>query len=443
MKRPEFTGRQRLSSLIVLSLVIVAGWPANGLLAQPAAPLVQLKANGKTVSGQLIALLDGKIVISANGSGGAPFNSTSFDRADTLLFENPPVNRDVTSDPAAQVRLVDGSRLRVSQFVKNDALIETTLVDGAGITLRPRNVDFFRQRDDGGPTDEKFAAAIAGGEDGARIASDGVVVLRSGQLQVIEGRIGDVTDDVVSFTVDDQTAEVKRERLDGFFFYHATGRTAETPVCELELVSGSTIAARAIESTERGLSVTTVCGEVFELDWATIAHCDFSVGRTLALTDLPPATIDWTPLLANPEIASRLKAFRQPRIDESVRGEPLTLMVAIPDAPHSGMVPAKFERGVSIAGGGKISWRLGGEFTSLTGKVGFDPAADPAGVVQLIIEVDGRVGFESTMSNVEVAAPVPINVDVADAERIVIRVNYADGRDLGDQLNLVELQLSR
>ena len=445
MKRPRTSGRpspnsvNSFAAIVCFSLIVaLATLPVTDAMAQPAAPLVQLKTNGKVVAGQLIAVTGNQIVVSDNGSD----TSISFDQTETMRFDNPPVDADVISN-AARVRLIDGSRLRVSRFLKQDTLIEILLVDGSAITLRPRNVDFFRQRDNDGPTDEKFAAVIVGGDGEVKVASDGVVVLRSGQLQVIEGRIGDVTDDAVNFTVDDQTAEVKRERLDGFFFYHAAGRTIETPACELELVGGSTIAARSLESTDRGLSVTAVCGEVFELDWRVVARCDFSVGRSLALTDLPPATVDWTPLIASAEIANRLKAFRQPRIDESALGEPLALMDAIPAAPHSGMAVVEFQRGISIAGGGKISWRLGGEFTSLSGKVGFDPTADPAGVAELIIEVDGRAGFTSTMSNAEVAAPLPFTVDVADAERIVIRVNYADGRDLGDQLNLVELQLTR
>lgn len=83
------------------------------------------------------------------------------------------------------------------------------------------------------------------------------------------------------------------------------------------------------------------------------------------------------------------------------------------------------------------------KFRKLTGWVGFDPSANPSGIVLFKIIVDGKVKVEQELVSREMNNPVELNVEITNADRIVFQVDYHDGRSIGDQLHLVNLKVSR
>jgi hypothetical protein len=142
-------------------------------------------------------------------------------------------------------------------------------------------------------------------------------------------------------------------------------------------------------------------------------------------------------------ILEKLRRLRLARVNQSFAGRPLSLKF-YPDNELSFFAETKqFENGYSIQSGGKLAFALNQQYKTLTGWVGFDPAASPSGNVLFKILVDGKVILEKELIHRVTQNPLELNVDIQDADRIVFQVDYHDGRSSGDQLNLVDLKVSR
>ena len=170
-----------------------------------------------------------------------------------------------------QIRLVDGSTIYAAQIKSENTSLVLTLPDQLEVTVDNRNVDWVRFEP--AVTDERqWIELLAERPKNA----DALIVSRKGELDYFEGVVGEVSETVVEFSTQDRSAEVKREKLTGLVYYHASGRELSDMVCELSTTSGSKLAVRELTSEADNLAVSLVCGEVLALPLCVAKNAIFA-----------------------------------------------------------------------------------------------------------------------------------------------------------------------
>lgn len=368
----------------------------------------------------------------------------TFEQLSSLNF-NPAPSPDKptgTDLHAGQVTFIDGTQIKIGDLTIVDRSTAVTSVGGTRIEADVAQLStlslFGLEASD---QDRNQWDLIL---QQPRPTSDAIVVSKNGTLQMIEGVVGDISSQQLTFSMETRTAKVAIEKIKGVIFYRANRELADA-ICQLILIDQSALQVRSMvrSTTGNGFDVITVGGVEVFVDVAQMSRIDFSVGRFVYLSDLVPATNDWTPLLASPEIVNQLKSLRVARFNEDFRGQPIALE-SIPQqgAEYLGQIQS-FNKGVAISGGGRVTYSLNGQFKRLTGKIGFDPQTYPQAVVRFVIKTDGQTAISEVLNAKDLLTPIPLDLDVSKTDRILIAVEYEDGRIAGDILHLADLKVSR
>jgi hypothetical protein len=275
-------------------------------------------------------------------------------------------------------------------------------------------------------------------------SGDAIVVRRSGRLETIEGIVGDISADKVDFRLDDRSASIDRSKITGVIFYHAKGRELPPARCQLTLLDGSVLKLRQIELTGDSFLGLACSGARFELPRELVARLDFSLGRAVFLGSMTPTNRDWTPLIAGSAILEKLRQVRLPRANRSFDNRPLEL-VFYPEDSDPVKIPRTqtFDNGYAMVGGSKLVFSLDRQFERLTGLAGFSPMADSEGNVVLKIRCDNRLALQQQLRKSDNKNPLKLDIDLKDVQRLVIEVDYVDGRSVGDMIHLCNLKVSR
>ena len=273
-------------------------------------------------------------------------------------------------------------------------------------------------------------------------AADAIVVSKNGALQMIEGVVGDIGQDGLTFTMGTRTADVALEKIKGAIFYRAKRELAD-PICQCALIDGSLFSVREITLEKDGFRVTSVSGAEFVAKSSQIKRLNFSDSRSVWLSDLVPTTNDWTPLLASPQILESLKSMRLARFNEDFRGDHLTLK-SIPQEGLDYLAETQsYDKGIAMSGGGRVVFALNQQFKQLTGLVGFDPDAHAGAVVRFVVKTDGETAISEVLRSDEVLQPIKLDLDVSTTHRISIAIEYEDGNEAGDVLHLADFKVLR
>jgi len=339
------------------------------------------------------------------------------------------------SDIAKSVVLVDGTEL----FCQSISVAERELIakcdSNVGLKVSTRLVDYVRFSIGNEEFANNWKKTIA-----LKRESDALVVSRDQKLQMIDGLVGDVSAKSVSFTVGERTADVKLSRLSGILFYRRVTDEFAPSAFVLKLTDGSRLQVRSLSREDNSFVVSTIAGAKFRILPEAISSLDFGINREMWLTELDPATNDWDPLMSGASILGNLKRFSLARIDKSFGGKQLTVLHQGDDQSWE---RRKFSSGFAIKGGGKLSFLLAKQYTRLSGMIAFDPDANSAGVVKLIVQVDGINRVEEVLNASTMKRPFAIDVDLVDSDRIVFQVQYHDRRSVGDILHAVDMKLHR
>ena len=343
-----------------------------------------------------------------------------------------------SSDPseiAHSIALIDGSKLFCLSFTVSDRELIAETEGEVPLRISTRLIDHIQFPDADAETKDQWAKTAL-----LERESDALVVVRDAKHQMIDGIIGGVSAEDVAFTVGDRTADVKRSRLAGMLFYRRTADEFAPSVFTLKLEDGATIEVQSLAIEDDKFLVRSVAGVKLTIGPEAISNLDFSSKREMWLTDLEPATNDWAPLLASPTILRSLKHFSLAKIDKSYSGRPLAILNRGED---NSWKRKEFAKGFAIKGGGKLSFVLAKQFQRLSGSIMFDPDANSAGVVKLIIQVDGSNRVEEVLDAAKMKSPFPIDIDLNDSDRIVFQIEYHDRRSVGDILHAVDMKLTR
>ncbi len=415
------------------------GFQSDDLAASVAKRPVEINLTDGSVAQGTISAIDDDGIELQTGSSPTPL---AFQQIASVSFgqsgrkTDPEANEDTT----ATITFADGSQANVAalEIVGEAATIQTMAETAIKANVSNLKTICFLGSDASDAEKKQWNELL----DQPLPAADAIVVSKNGSLQLIEGIVGDINDSHLTFSIETRTAEVALEKIKGVLFYRAN-RELTDPLCQLTLTDESSFAIRKIEMNERGFVLTSVDGTQFAAAASQIQRLDFSAGRFVYLSDLIPSTNTWTPLVASPEILESLKTLRIAKFNRDFRGQPLTLKAV----PASGLAylseTVAYDKGIAIAGGGRVVFAVNGQFKRLTGLVGFDPAAYIGGEVNFVIKTDGQTAVSEVLRVSAVTQPIALDLDITETKRVSISVEYADGNPAGDVLHLVDFKVLR
>ncbi|HEX6960616.1 MAG TPA: NPCBM/NEW2 domain-containing protein [Lacipirellula sp.] len=338
---------------------------------------------------------------------------------------------------AVHIELADGTRLVYGGFSLQDrkAVVRTPLVERP-LQFARDQIRLVELR----PSTPLIAAALEE-IDSKEVPEDAIVVFQrdSESVDYLTGVIGDVTDEQASFEWDGERVPVKLAKIAAMVFYQAPGDPLPDALCELTLTDGSRIAAREVSLDDERLQVTAVSGVKLQVELARLVSADFSGGKIAYLSDMKPASVEWTPGFGVPA-SDAIAARNLPRKDASFAGEPLSLNWKS-DVVRSRRDVRTYSKGLAIRSRTELTYRLPQGMTRFIATAGIDPRGAAQGSVLLTVRGDDRVLWEGVIDGQK--PPVDIDVQLNAARRLHLTVDYGDGLDYGDRLHLVEARVTK
>lgn len=360
------------------------------------------------------------------------------------------------------VELVDGSRLAATGYRVTKGRATITLVDDQSAQLPTSAIravrflpataaktsaseatadqaDTDRTPEDEAPQDPAPMPPTAAAPppnasheaaDWARIvetdtAADLIVVRKKESLDYQAGVLGDVTDTIVGFKLDDEKIDVKRTKVAGLVYYHAAGKKLPASHGQVLDEAGSRLEIAEVSLESETLKVKTPAG--FEAAVPLDKLAAFT-GRVQYLSDLEPISASWRPLVAAAGQPASAEAFFRPRRDQAIDGGALRL------DGHS------FAKGLSMVSRTEMVYRLPqGQFKRLKALAGIDDRARPAGDARLEVWGDKRKLFETDLRGDRPS--VPIDVDLRGVGRLRIVADFGAEAEIMDLVDLCDARI--
>lgn len=333
----------------------------------------------------------------------------------------------------AWVELVDGSRLTGVDCTVAKRRLRLQLDAKQTWELPTSSVATVRLKPPGGP--------LAGQWDEvrrAKVAGDVLVIRKKDALDYVEGVLGDVTADSAQFKFDGEEVSVKRDRVEGWIYFHAGAPQLAELVCVVRLAGGARLQASQVRLQEGKLHVVTLAGAELTLPLDDLVEVDYSAGKIQYLSDLEPESVKWTPYFGLPKEVASLSAAGLPARDRSLEGGPLTL--AHQEKPGR-WEKVTYRKGIALRSRTELSYRLPGGFRRLTAVAGIDDRVREGGHVRLLLRGDGKTLLETVVAGRD--EPLPIDLDVTGVRRLQILVDYGNDLDIADHLDLCDARISK
>ncbi len=339
-----------------------------------------------------------------------------------------------------EIRLIDGSSLRVDEVLIGDKKVTCRFL-GNVVTFSRRNVDWVafdvakRQSDITKQFNQVVEKKL---KDGDRL-----LIARNGKIQPLDGVVRGADADSVQFQFGSRNADVKITKITGLKLYHASGRELDEKLCDVMAIDGSRLSIKTLSVGDGKFNVDLLSGDPIEIPANQVSNIDVGSARFAILSEMTPTSVRWSPLLASSSTIEALTLLNQPRFNKSFTGKPLSLIFR--RQLNNGLTASsekKYESGIAARAGSKIVYALGGTFEKLTGTVGFAPGAGTFGNLNLKIRGDGKVLFEQRL-RAEDNKVYQLDIDITDVNRLIIDVEYLDGRAVGDELHFCDLKVSK
>lgn len=255
----------------------------------------------------------------------------------------------------------------------------------------------------------------------SQVSADMLVLVRGEDvLDKIEGLIGKVTSEAVSFKVDDQTVDAPRTKLAGMkFFSTATKIGSLAGVVRDKQQNLWMVSSIASESDRCTLQLN--CGESVVVTLASIAELDLSYGNMRYLADLEP-----------------LERTSSPRFG---------LGIEVPESaklfgPRS--VVGRSKAGgssVEFVGAGSITHRVPEGFTKLVGSVELNPSGQAFVACHAAIMLENKVLWEHDFDTTR--EPQEITLAIESGKRLKVVVDSKADQPVGDTVTFHQLRFMK
>ena len=427
-RRPAFPSpgddrRVTAPSFLRLALVLaLALTPLAGRL-DAAVAAIQPPASGGTVGTVELFTVDGERI--RGRSAGADGTSIRVETGsadggrtlpiDQVLSIGYPSRLARVPTRNVEVALVDGDTVAGS-IVSGDEFDLRLRTDFGNLTIeldRVRGVSFPALRELGAdttsldPSDEVDRLLKVSG-DRLDVVEGTLIAFESDRL-IFSGPVGDFPfpyDEVAAvLLMQDPTARAGDRGEDGIVQVHRTDRSRLTG----KLIEWGASSIR-LESASLGEITLPIGG---------VATVSFFHSGVRYLSDLEPSEVVETPYFGDD--SDFLFRYRR---DRTVTGAPLRI---------DGI---RFRKGLGVHSRSRMTWKLDGQATRFHALIGLSdevlglPA--PARVVFRVL-VDGEIAFESpVLAAGQPPRPIPA-VDLGNAKRMTLEVDFGDGTDAGDR----------
>lgn len=433
--RENKLSRLLLAGLMLIVIVLGAETPACAIQIDTQMPsVVVVTSAGDKVEGTLESLDLDSLTLQVKEEK-AKFQFEQIESLSTGVESVPP------SEGGILIRLIDDSVFNGNAFSISAKRLKLKTASERSHDIETRNIASVRFKVY--PNDLKLSKQWREILGDSQREGDALVVNRSGELNAIEGIVGETESAKLNFSIGDRTAKVGLEKIDAILFYHAAGRELADPICAVELSDGSSVLAQRLEWNGSQVQIASVAGTAIKVGLGEIVRFDFSMGRSELLSNREPTTNDWQALMTSSAIMEKLRRLKLAKVNRSFGGDPLSLKFFSDDGAGHLSEIRQFEHGFAMQGGGKLAFSLNGQFNNLKGWVGFDPRASESGQVKLIVLADGKPLVEKVLIHRTIRQPLELDLNIKDVKRLVFQVDYHDGRSTGDQIHLVELKVSQ
>lgn len=348
--------------------------------------------SGKTITGTL-RTIDGTNIYFSTDEGPV---ETPLSQA--LLLDVRPPRGVPEGAKYYEIRLLDDSDILATGIAYRGRDVELTLISGATLRVPLAAIVSILKDAQESSIRRQFDKLLKQGT----LRSDRILVLKNGDLNPIDGTLGDIDADgkAITFKRDGAPAiKARFEVLQGVVFLR-TEATAEAAICKVIDQDGNTLNAAKVDYGDGTLNVLTPAGARLAIKNEMLAKLDFNLGRLTYLSDLEPAKMSQSAFFAG---------FPTVRRDMNQDGRPIVLL----DRP--------FTKGLTLEGGSTVEYNLAGKYKDFKALVGADTrAAEGAlGKTTVTIYGDGAKLQTYTVAPSELK-PVAVNVKGVGTLRIVV-----------------------
>jgi hypothetical protein len=386
-------------------------------LAAPPQFDVQL-LDGTRVSGSLERWDAAQLVVSTS-AGRTTLDAARLDSVTPQVPPNP------AAKPAVWVDLTDGSQLAAADYTAEKGRAKIVFSAAEVLEVPTAEIDAVRLQPDSEATAVEWSRIR-----GQKVRSDVLVTGNSSAIDYHQGALEDVTAEKARFILDGEALGVKRPKIFGLIYFHATAASTPESTCTIVDAAGSRWAAGSLKLSEDKIEFTSPGGRTIRRGLDSIAKIDLSGGKIVYLSDLKPDSESFTPYpftVTAKELAGRL-ALSRVRRDQNLESKSLRT---------HGQV---YRKGLALRSDSKLAWTLPGKFSRLEGVAGIDDDVRPLGNVRLQVLGDGKVLLEASVAGND-KDPRPIGLDVSGVRRLVLIVESQGNFGTAGDLDLGNLRL--
>jgi NPCBM/NEW2 domain len=399
------------------------------LLAEPK-PVQVVLLDGQTATGTLVAVDAEHVVIQTDDDKRTIDFTTvrSIIPADDKGASNSPSRYvgDSNKRPLIWLETIDGSRIPGTGYTVAKGTAELKLADGETLKLPTKSIRLVEFPVDGVPATGSGANWVA--DVKADLATDLIVVHKREGIDYVEGAAGDVTDEIVNFNVDGDNVPVKRAKVAGLVYFHPpdSGELPEAK-CVFQDVAGWRVNAKSVSYADGDFRLVPTFGGEIARPLASLKLLDFSPGRMGYLSDLTPVSTEWTPYVDFGKENDSLAKFYRLRQDRGLDGGAIRL------------AGKSYTKGLAIPGRTAVSYKVSGKGKRLKALAGIDDSVREAGSARLVITGDGKTLYDGKILGRD--EPVDLDLDVAGVKRLNIVVDFGEGLDVGNYLDLADARI--
>lgn len=385
------------------------------LLAATAPEVTAKLSAGAPATGALTELTATELALQT------PTGPRRFPRKDVLVISFKGV--DLSAEIAAvHVQLADGTVLSAKDYRAAGEQATVTLAGSGTIKIPTKHISAVRLKQPGEATNDEWSRIVD-----SKPANDLIVIRKDEALDYLEGQLGAVSADSIQFELDGEKIPVKRAKVEGLVYFHATQPEFGASAAIVHDRQGSQWQAAQLTVEADALALTTPAGIKARLPWPTVAEIDFSQGKIVYLSDLQPQSAQWTPYVGFSQPEGSLAQYFRPRSDVALDGGPLKLQ------------GTTYEKGLALHSRTQVVYRLPAKFSRFVALAGIDDSVAPLGNVRLTIHGDDQQLLDETIRGGE--APKAIELDLKGVRRLTILADYGEDLDLSDHLDLCEARI--
>ncbi|MGH7199539.1 MAG: NPCBM/NEW2 domain-containing protein, partial [Planctomycetaceae bacterium] len=261
---------------------------------------------------------------------------------------------------------------------------------------------------------------------------DMLVIQKGETLDHLDGFIGNVTEERISFVLDGDEIPVNRAKVFGVIYAprRASGSKA---VCRIALAGGGSLQVQSLGYGGETLAAKLMDGSELALPVEAVRSLDFSLGKVLYLSEIDPrGEPEYVTFITvggqNDPAEAQLIRYRR---NQNADGDQLKIGNKF------------YARGLWLHPRTTIRFRIGGEYRLFRATAGIEQsvAAEGLGNVDLILRGDGKELFRARIASTD--DPLPIELDVTGVRDLELFVDWGENLHLCDHLALGDAQVTK